>query len=208
MKRNVSLFSFLTLIVVIVNIVKVESVFDEPRESAITPSKQLLSCLVCRALVDEIELEIEKVNPKRKVNVGGFRLDGEGNLKQVQVPYARSQLHLSEVMDRVCKVFKDYSLANYKSSGRPTLLRFMIDGKMNPEMSMVDLVPNPETNDKLPYYCQNILEDFEDDIVSMFAKTVKDPHEELCFKMAGVCPESEENSNDDSEPYNFEHEEL
>ena len=42
----------------------------------------------------------------------------------------------------------------------------------------------------------------------MFAKTVKDPHEELCFKMAGVCPESEENSNDDSEPYNFEHEEL
>ena len=23
---------------------------------------------------------------------------------------------------------------------------------MNPEMSMVDLVPNPETNDKLPYY--------------------------------------------------------
>ena len=52
------------------------------------------------------------------------------------------------------------------------------------------------------------MEDFEDDIVSMFSRGEKEPHEELCFKTAGVCPESEEASNDDSEPYDFEHEEL
>lgn len=71
----------------------------------------------------------------------------------LQVPYARSQLYLSEVMDRVCSSFKDYTLANYKSSGTPTLLRVVThDGNMNPEMSNVDIVPSPESNGKLAFY--------------------------------------------------------
>lgn len=212
MKFRPSLFSFLTLIVVIVNVfqvVKVEGASDGSQEASYSQIRQFLSCLVCRALIDEVEAEIDKVSPAKKVNVGSFRLDGDGNVKQVLVPYARSQLHLSEVMDRVCASFKDYTLANYKSSGRPTLLRVVThDGNMNPEMSNVDIVPNPENNEKLAFFCQTLVEDFEDDIVSMFSRGEKEPHEELCFKTAGVCPESEEASNDDSEPYDFEHEEL
>lgn len=56
--------------------------------------------------------------------------------------------------------------------------------------------------------CQNLVEDFEDDMMSMFGRGEKEPHEEFCFKIAGVCPENEEASNDDTEPYDFEHEEL
>jgi len=212
MKHAPSLFSFLTLIVVIVNtfgVVKVEGASDGSQDISFAQIRQFLSCLVCRALVDEVEAEIDKISPSKKVNVGSFRLDGEGNVNQVLVPYARSQLYLSEVMDRVCSSFKDYTLANYKSSGTPTLLRVVThDGNMNPEMSNVDIVPSPESNGKLAFYCQNLVEDFEDDMMSMFARGEKNPHEELCFKIAGVCPENEEASNDDSEPYNFEHEEL
>ena len=40
---------------------------------------------VCRALIDEVEAEIDKVSPAKKVNVGSFRLDGDGNVKQVLV---------------------------------------------------------------------------------------------------------------------------
>lgn len=40
---------------------------------------------VCRALVDEVEAEIDKISPSKKVNVGSFRLDGEGNVNQVLV---------------------------------------------------------------------------------------------------------------------------
>ena len=48
---------------------------------------------------------------------------------------------------------KDYVLAHYKSSGRPILLRIMThDGQMNPEMSKVDLTPNPEVSDRLASY--------------------------------------------------------
>ena len=37
-----------------------------------------LNCLVCRSLVDEIEAKINKVDPAKKVEVGTFRLNGDG----------------------------------------------------------------------------------------------------------------------------------
>ena len=37
---------------------------------------------VCKAFVDEAEAEIEKIDPHKKVDVGSFRLDGKGNVKQ------------------------------------------------------------------------------------------------------------------------------
>ena len=57
-------------------------------------------------------------------------------------------------MDRICSAgMKDYVLANYKDSGRPTLLRITtFDGNMNPDMSKVDLAPNPEVNDRIASY--------------------------------------------------------
>lgn len=57
-------------------------------------------------------------------------------------------------MDQVCsKGIKEYVVASYKASGRPTLLRLTTpDGNMNPEMSNVDIVPNPEVNEKLASY--------------------------------------------------------
>lgn len=37
---------------------------------------------VCKAVVDEVEAEVEKVDPNKKIDVGSFRLDGNGNIKQ------------------------------------------------------------------------------------------------------------------------------
>lgn len=57
-------------------------------------------------------------------------------------------------MDKVCPMFRNYVVANYKATGRPTLLRIETpDGKgMNPEMSNVNIVPNPEVNEQLSSY--------------------------------------------------------
>jgi hypothetical protein len=62
-------------------------------------------------------------------------------------------------MDRICSGgMKDYVLANYKDSGRPTLLRITtFDGNMNPDMSKVDLTPNPEVNDRIVSYVSIII---------------------------------------------------
>ena len=47
---------------------KKESLFDN----------KTLNCLVCKALVDEIEALINKIDPTKKVEVGSHRLNGDG----------------------------------------------------------------------------------------------------------------------------------
>ena len=37
-----------------------------------------LSCLVCKALVEEIEGAINKIDPAKKVEVGSHRINGDG----------------------------------------------------------------------------------------------------------------------------------
>ena len=60
-------------------------------------------------------------------------------------------------MDKVCPLFRNYVVANYKATRRPTLLRIETpDGKgMNPEMSNVNIVPNPEVNEQLSSYVRD-----------------------------------------------------
>lgn len=41
--------------------------------------------LVCKAVVDEIENEVDKIDPHKKIDVGSFRLDGNGNVRQNMV---------------------------------------------------------------------------------------------------------------------------
>ena len=41
-------------------------------------TSKTLNCLVCKALVEEIEGAINKVDPAKKVETGTFRLNGDG----------------------------------------------------------------------------------------------------------------------------------
>ena len=84
---------------------------------------------------------LSQVDPKKKVEIGSFRISGDGtqegrklvsaslvkvlkvNPLTYQIPYARSNEHLSEVVDTVCKNFEDYAQATAKASGEPTIIR-------------------------------------------------------------------------------------
>merc|ERR1719315_752360 len=114
---------------------------------------------------------IYKVDPNKKVEVGSFRLSGDGNQNgRKLIPYAHSNEHLSEVVDTVCKNFEDYAQAKEKASGEPTIIRLMtIEGNMNPKMSEVDIVPDDDLNTRLKFYCENIVEDQEETILQIFA---------------------------------------
>ena len=41
-------------------------------------STETLNCLVCKALVEEVEAAINKIDPAKKVEVGSHRLNGDG----------------------------------------------------------------------------------------------------------------------------------
>lgn len=65
----------------------------------------VLYILVCQATVLEMEKEIKKVDPRKKVEVSGFRMDSDGFSEVKSVQYSRSETFLTELMDTICKQF-------------------------------------------------------------------------------------------------------
>ena len=76
----------------------------------------------------------------------------------LQIPYARSEYHLDEVIETVCKEFEEYAQAKEKSNGEPTIIRIMArSGGMNPRFSEIDIVPDDDLNTRLKFYVGRIL---------------------------------------------------
>lgn len=50
-----------------------------------------------------MENAIKKVDPKKKVEVSGFRLDPDGNSVSKTVQYIKSETYLTELMESICK---------------------------------------------------------------------------------------------------------
>lgn len=98
---------------------------------------------------------INKLDPNKKVDVGGHRLDKDGNFKQKEVPQSKSELVLSELIEQVCDRMDDYIRAFWKSNGTLTLIS-VVDG-----MGMfdkLDIVQDDDLNKSLKYYVSIIKE--------------------------------------------------
>lgn len=157
-----------------------------------------LKCLVCRATVNEYAWAVLKVDPKKMVDTGTWRLDENGESKRKIVPYARSQTHLMEVSETVCKEnFEEYAQASWKKSGKPTIIRLQTHtGNMNPDMSKVDIVPDEDLNKALKFHCEGIIEDAEDHFLELFADTdnIEESQDklvdEICYTRAKFCQAS------------------
>ncbi|KAA8587598.1 hypothetical protein FQN60_016460, partial [Etheostoma spectabile] len=46
---------------------------------------KVLYCSACKAIVDELNYSISQVDPKKTINVGGFRLNPDGTMKDKKV---------------------------------------------------------------------------------------------------------------------------
>ena len=70
-----------------------------------------------------------------------------------KVPFARSQIHLLELTEKICENFEEYAQAKWKSNGKPTIIRITNpDGNMNPDFGKVDVVPDEDLNTKLKFH--------------------------------------------------------
>ncbi|XP_074543930.1 protein canopy-1 isoform X2 [Halichoeres trimaculatus] len=148
----------------------------------------VLYCSACRAIVDELNYSISQVDPKKIINVGGFRINPDGTMTDKKVPLARSQTHLSELLDQVCDSMTDYALyvdpdsqvRQYRrfaprsggaSADFPDFKNFQFDG--------------PEASSALKFACESIVEDLEDDIMSLFSHESLDVQNQLCYRSSG-----------------------
>ncbi|NXE31019.1 CNPY2 protein, partial [Ardeotis kori] len=86
---------------------------------------QDLHCGACRALVDELEWEIAQVDPRKTIQMGSFRINPDGSQSVVEVPYARSEAHLTELLERVCEKMKEYGEKTDPSTHRKSYVRVL-----------------------------------------------------------------------------------
>ncbi|CAB3386781.1 Hypothetical predicted protein [Cloeon dipterum] len=154
-------------------------------------SPKQLKCLVCKSLVEEIDKEVAKANPEHTIEVGSYRLDTNGDKRQRKIQYARSELHLSEVLDSVCDKFEDYVQAAYKTNHQPMIFKIVGDnGQMNPLMSEVDITPDADLNKSLKFYCESLVSEHDEDILRLFAAETDNLDVQLCSEHAKVCEQS------------------
>ncbi|XP_037537986.1 protein canopy-1 [Nematolebias whitei] len=150
----------------------------------------VLYCSACKAIVEELNHSISQVDPKKTINVGSFRLNPDGTMKDKKVPFARSETHLSELLDQVCNSMSDYALYTDPDTQSRQYRRFAPRSSEAmgdfPDFKQFHF-DGPEASDALKFACETVVEELEDDIVSLFSQDGKNMEEELCNRVSGYC---------------------
>ncbi|XP_066937221.1 protein seele isoform X1 [Macrobrachium rosenbergii] len=184
LKMESTLFRLLCLVAVFVCV------------SSQVPKSKIVKCAVCNSLVDELHAAIDKVDPRKKIDVGSYRLDKDGKQKLASVQYAGSEMHMLEVLESVCDSFKDYAQARHKETGKLEAIKLVVDGVMNPRFSEYEMVQDPDLNKGLNFHCETIVEEYEDDIVSHFRKSSELDKEsskfKFCNEVTSICKDVKE----------------
>lgn len=107
--------------------------------------------------MQELDKNIRNIDPDKTVDIGGYRLDSDGNLKKKTVPQSKSEIHLSELVDDICERMDDYVRATWKSNGTLLILNLITEGVMNPLMSDVDIIQDDDLNKSLKFYVSNLV---------------------------------------------------
>uniref|UniRef100_A0A8C0IMY2 Saposin B-type domain-containing protein n=1 Tax=Chelonoidis abingdonii TaxID=106734 RepID=A0A8C0IMY2_CHEAB len=135
-------------------------------------SSQDLHCGACRALVDELEWEISQVDPKKTIQMGSFRINPDGSQSVVEVPYARSEAHLTELLEQVCEKMKEYGEKVDPSTHRK------MPGEAGCRFSDT-LWPLLQ--------CESIAEEYEDELIEFFSHETDNIKDRLCSKRTDLC---------------------
>ncbi|CAG9856754.1 unnamed protein product [Phyllotreta striolata] len=147
-----------------------------------------LRCLVCEKSLEELTKEVEQFDPDKKVDVGGYTLDIDGNYRHKSVPQAKSELALSEAIEGICDKMDNYIRAKWKENGTLTLLSMISsEGTMSPDWSNVDIIQDDDLNKSLKYYCEGIMEEHEEDIIKLYQEEHNDIPKKFCFKQSNLC---------------------
>ncbi|XP_017865412.1 PREDICTED: protein canopy homolog 2 [Drosophila arizonae] len=151
-----------------------------------------VKCHVCKATVQELEDAIAKEDANKMVDVSGFRLDAQGNSISKRVRYIKSEMFLTELMEKICDKMDDYLKATYKSNGKFALLKMIVNGQMNPESSLVDFVQDGDLNKSLGHFCLEVLDDNEEAFLKAFQaeELGNDLDIKICSTQAKYCDDA------------------
>ncbi|XP_070701450.1 protein canopy-1 isoform X2 [Pempheris klunzingeri] len=154
---------------------------------------ELLYCSACMAIADELNYSISQVDPKKTINISGFRLNADGSTTDRKVPLARSETYLSELLDDVCNSMSDYALHVDPDTQHKQYMRFAPRGSGAtgdfPDFKNFHF-DGPEIQNALKFACESIVEELEDEIISLFSQDIEHVHKELCNRVSDYCKEN------------------
>ncbi|GAB5573929.1 protein canopy homolog 1 isoform X2 [Prionailurus iriomotensis] len=143
---------------------------------------QDLHCGACRALVDELEWEIAQVDPKKTIQMGSFRINPDGSQSVVEVPYARSEAHLTELLEEVCDRMKEYGEQIDPSTHRKNYVRVVGRNGESNELDLQGIRIDSDISGTLKFACESIVEEYEDELIEFFSREADNVKDKLCSK--------------------------
>jgi len=162
-----------------------------PKDDSKMFDPKTLKCLVCQNVIQEFEAAIWRIDPKKMIDTGTFRVNEKGEQKRQIIPYARSQTHLIDLTESICATFEDYAQAKEKRSGKPTIIRITTpDGNMNPLFGSVDIVPDENLNTRLKFHCDTIVEEMDEQFLLLLADESNDNPtltQKICVEEGSYC---------------------
>ncbi|KAM9229974.1 protein canopy homolog 2 isoform 1-T2 [Dugong dugon] len=158
---------------------------------------QDLHCGACRALVDELEWEIAQVDPKKTIQMGSFRINPDGSQSVVEVPYARSEAHLTELLEEVCDRMKEYGEQIDPSTHRKNYVRVVGRSGESSELDLQGIRIDSDISGTLKFACESIVEEYEDELIEFFSREADNIKDKLCSKRTDLCDHALHISHDE-----------
>ncbi|GMR43001.1 hypothetical protein PMAYCL1PPCAC_13196, partial [Pristionchus mayeri] len=143
-------------------------------------SSASLECGACMLVVTEVEKGVKAVDPKKTIDSGSFRVNPKGEQVGLQkVPFARSNGHIVELLEKACDRTTDYRHVVNKLTGKMVYV--------NKDSTWLTGDSSLGMQSKLHGACNDFIDDRGDELEKFFVKEREDPTRELCLKMLAVC---------------------
>lgn len=145
---------------------------------------QDIRCGACRALVDEMEWAISQVDPKKTVQTGSFRINPDGSQSIKEIPLARSEGNLLDLMESVCGRMEDYGEV-VDASERKTYIR--VKSRTGEALDLSEAKLDSRITASLKFACETIVEQYEDELIEFFSHELENVKDHLCSKRTDLC---------------------
>jgi len=129
---------------------------------------------VCKIAAQLIDHQINATTENHSIQVR-FRID-----EKHRVPYARSEIRLTEILDEVCGKFDDYGMLG-KGPTRRLIKSADIVGSLDSYTSGTTL------HRQMKEVCSTIRDDFEEDLLRIYREPAKDYPAEVCVRLTKLC---------------------
>uniref|UniRef100_A0A8C4WIQ6 Canopy FGF signaling regulator 1 n=1 Tax=Gopherus evgoodei TaxID=1825980 RepID=A0A8C4WIQ6_9SAUR len=156
----------------------------------------LSSYLACKALGDELLDDIRKVNPKRTIDVGSFRISPDGTQERgkkifatpKKLPFGLDLLNGS--MENICDRLNDYQLQVDPQPEKRTFKRFAPRKDENIYADFKKFCFYSDAYKPLKFavilHCESIIEEYEDEIFSLITQEADYLADKLCSEKSGT----------------------